>query len=300
MRLNEAGAQRQDPSATALAVRTKIEPARVNQAGRPTPVELERRKARVMDVATELFATRGYAATSLVDIAKAAGVATRTLYQHFGDKEALFREVVFARDTGAVVPPPSLEIGDTLYAALLRTARYACDVAFRPKSIDLMRLMVAESTRFPELMQKVALSTFARFRRNIAKMFEALESSELIPTSAHARSAEIFSDLILGNTPILTYTSWDVAPPTDIDLDEKVELFILGRFGPVIAKRAHNKAVPRITQAQTDSASRPAADRKLPATKASEPQRPPRLKAEPSDCEVGARQRPKGRSRRLL
>ena len=84
------------PGKSRLADRGKTKRKRINQAGRPTAAELERRKARVMEVATELFVQQGFAATSLVDIARGAGVATRTLYQHFGDKEAIFREVIFA------------------------------------------------------------------------------------------------------------------------------------------------------------------------------------------------------------
>ena len=79
-----------------------------NQAGRPTAAELEKRKVRVIEVATELFVSHGFAATSLVDIAREAGVATRTLYEHFGDKEAIFREVIFARDAEATLDPPTL------------------------------------------------------------------------------------------------------------------------------------------------------------------------------------------------
>ena len=119
-----------------------------NQAGRPTASELERRKSLVMDIATELFVGQGYAATSLVDIAKGAGVATRTLYQHFGDKEALFREVIFARDAAGAIAKPVVEDGDTLFEALMRAANYALEVTFRPHSIGLMRLMIAESQRF--------------------------------------------------------------------------------------------------------------------------------------------------------
>lgn len=220
----------------------QIRPEKSNQAGRPTAAELERRKARVMEVATELFVSRGYAATSLVDIAKGAGVATRTLYQHFGDKEAMFQDVIFARDTGTVgIPKPVLEPGDTLHAALARTARYICEVALRQQSVDLMRLMVAESNRFPDLMRKVATATFARFRRNVGKMFEALTTEGLLPEGDHARSAELFIDLILGNTPIMTYTNWETAPPSRDDLDERVDLFILGRFGTSVAKTAKSK-----------------------------------------------------------
>ena len=50
---------------TAAAARAKS-PARRkrNRAGRPTADELERRKRRVMEVATDMFVNRGYAAVS--------------------------------------------------------------------------------------------------------------------------------------------------------------------------------------------------------------------------------------------
>jgi len=218
-------------------------PKRVNQAGRPTAAELERRKARVIEVATELFVKNGYAATSLVDIARSAGVATRTLYQHFGDKEAMFREVIFARDAAGALAKPVLRNGDTLYTALMRVGQYAYDVTYREQSIGLMRLMIAESQRFPDFMKQVAISIFGRFRKNMEKVFVALEAAGAIPSGDHARSAELFSDLVLGSHPIMTYTNWDSEPPSKKDLAERVDLFILGRFGARVAKTANAKKV---------------------------------------------------------
>lgn len=191
-----------------------------------------------MEVATDLFVHRGYAATSLVDVAKGAGVATRTLYQHFGDKEALFRDVIFARETGAVIDPPTLEAGDTLASALMKTAKYMHAYSLRPRPIDLMRLMIAESKRFPELMRGVATATFARFRRNIARMFESLAAAKLIPEGDYDRLAALFSDLVLGSIPIMTYAEWISDGATEEDIAERVDLFILGAFGPAVARRA--------------------------------------------------------------
>lgn len=208
------------------------EPAiRLNQAGRPTAVELERRKARVMAVATELFVSQGYAETSLVDIARGAGVATRTLYQHFGDKEAIFHDVVFARDVGTMLATPTLSHGESLFDALMRLADYACEFALRPRSVGLMRLMVAESNRFPDLIKRIATGTFNRFRRQISAFFDELEAAGLIPPGDHARSGLLFVDLILGNTPIMMYTSWSSEAPSRGDLESRVALFVAGRFG---------------------------------------------------------------------
>ena len=223
------------------ATKAKAKRKPKNLAGRPTAAELERRKGLVMDIATELFVSQGYAATSLVDIAKGAGVATRTLYQHFGDKEAIFREVIFARDAGAALEQPTVQPGDTLVTALQRGGYYAYQVTYRERSIGLMRLMIAESNRFPDFMQSVAISIFGRFRRNIEKLFEGLDAAGLIPQGNHARSAELFSDLVLGSHPIMTYTNWNAEPPSEQDLMDRVMLFIRGSFDASVVKGAATK-----------------------------------------------------------
>ena len=199
-----------------------------NQAGRPTAAELERRKIRVIEVATELFVEKGYADTSLVDIARNAGVATRTLYQHFGDKEALLREVIFARDTGAFFQRPIVDRNASVRDTLRQTAEYVIELTYRERSVNLMRLMIAESKRFPDLTRQVAVATFSRFRRSLANVFEGLAQRGLIAAGDHARSGAIFLDLILGSTPIMAYTAWEPAPPTAAELDQKVDLFIKG------------------------------------------------------------------------
>ena len=47
----------------------------------------------LVDTARGLFTERGYAATSIEDIIKGAGVARGALYHHFSGKDALFRAV---------------------------------------------------------------------------------------------------------------------------------------------------------------------------------------------------------------
>lgn len=228
--MDTAGTPRRKAVAGSAAARKAPARRKANRAGRPTAAELERRKLKVMEVATDLFVGQGYAATTLFDIAKLAGVATRTLYQHFGDKEAIFREVIFARDN-AIVTPPSAAPGEDLVTVLTRLATYANDVALRPRSIDLMRLMIAESARFPDLMGKVAKATFARFKANVARVFRQLAESGAIPQGDHDESADLFADLVLGNQTTMVYFGWASGPPSAEDIDRKVRLFIRGRFG---------------------------------------------------------------------
>ncbi|MEV0699102.1 TetR/AcrR family transcriptional regulator [Saccharopolyspora sp. NPDC050389] len=53
----------------------------------------EKRRA-IIDGAREVFGRDGYTRASIDTIAKAAGVSTRTIYNHFADKGELFREVI--------------------------------------------------------------------------------------------------------------------------------------------------------------------------------------------------------------
>jgi AcrR family transcriptional regulator len=54
----------------------------------------EQRRQQLYTVALELFAQRGYRATTMDDIAEAAGVTKPLLYQHFSSKRALYLELV--------------------------------------------------------------------------------------------------------------------------------------------------------------------------------------------------------------
>jgi AcrR family transcriptional regulator len=54
----------------------------------------EQRRQQLCAVALELFARRGYRATTMDDIAEAAGVTKPLVYQHFSSKRALYLELV--------------------------------------------------------------------------------------------------------------------------------------------------------------------------------------------------------------
>ncbi|GAA4491371.1 TetR family transcriptional regulator [Microbacterium panaciterrae] len=77
-------------------------------------------KARIRDAAEDQFSSRGYAATSIRDIAAAAGVDPSIVIRHFGSKEALFVDTVRlrARDAGILSGPIS-QVGERLVRQVL-------------------------------------------------------------------------------------------------------------------------------------------------------------------------------------
>ncbi len=78
-------------------------PRRAEQAARTRRV--------ILAAARDLFATRGYTATTIAAIAQQAGVAVDTIYATIGRKPALMREVVESAISGTDHPQPAEERG---------------------------------------------------------------------------------------------------------------------------------------------------------------------------------------------
>ncbi|MFE7244055.1 TetR/AcrR family transcriptional regulator [Streptomyces sp. NPDC057580] len=52
------------------------------------------RRSELLGIAAEMFATRGYAQTTVRDIADEAGILSGSLYHHFSSKEAILTELL--------------------------------------------------------------------------------------------------------------------------------------------------------------------------------------------------------------
>jgi AcrR family transcriptional regulator len=52
------------------------------------------RRAELLEIAASLFATRGYAVTTVRDIADEAGILSGSLYHHFSSKETMLDEIL--------------------------------------------------------------------------------------------------------------------------------------------------------------------------------------------------------------
>jgi len=108
---------------------------------------------QILNGALQEFLARGYAGTSMDRVAATAGVSKPTVYNHFQDKEGLFRALVqkiacerfqikFAPEAFSGPPEESLP---KLLHQMIDTI--AADDEYR----DFVRLVIGESGRFPEL-----------------------------------------------------------------------------------------------------------------------------------------------------
>ena len=57
--------------------------------------DYKQKKAHIVDIATELFAAKGFHATSIMDIAKACNTSKSSLYHYFDSKEQLLYIILY-------------------------------------------------------------------------------------------------------------------------------------------------------------------------------------------------------------
>lgn len=109
----------------------------------------------ILDTAAKIFMTRGYEQSSMDDIAVEAGVARRTLYNHFDSKTALF-DATLTRMWASM--PLDAVVDSTAEVrqpeeVLCAIGRMIADFWAPPEAISLTRLVIWESARLPELAE---------------------------------------------------------------------------------------------------------------------------------------------------
>jgi AcrR family transcriptional regulator len=132
------------------------------------------RREAILTAALDEFSTRGFAATRLDDVAQRAGVAKGTIYLYFRDKESLFQELIRTMLTPIVGTIESLGQAELPFGALAQhIAELFVREVYETRRKDVIRLMIAEGQRFPQLAEfyyrEVLSRIIAAVRALIAK-----------------------------------------------------------------------------------------------------------------------------------
>ncbi len=122
------------------------------------------RRAQILDAAFEEFAAKGFEGATIKSIASEAGLQSPALiYWYFPDKEALFRAVLDSqapilravREPAALLDLPPEEV-------LPMIARAYFSTIGNPDGQRMMRLMVGEAMRRPEIAEMLGKATAVR------------------------------------------------------------------------------------------------------------------------------------------
>lgn len=172
---------------------------------RKTDPRVVRTRAAVMSAARVLFLARGYAGTTMDDIAEHAGITKRTLYNNYADKEQLFMEIVsdattfaetFARDLPTMLGAASRAVD--LRAGLQEFALRLARAIVRDEVISLRRLLVGEARTFPSLGRHYFKRAPAQVITSLASEFARLRDIGLLVMEDERRAAMQFAYLVVG------------------------------------------------------------------------------------------------------
>jgi AcrR family transcriptional regulator len=152
---------------------TGSEPAETQRSrGRPQLRCDEETRAVIFEAARHQFSAHGFAATSMENVARGAGVSTKTLYRLVPDKKALFEASLTHRLDRfvSVVSLRACEGGDI--EAALPDALLACaELVLDPEVIALHRLILADGDKFPDIPETFYIKAM---RRSVAALAEWL------------------------------------------------------------------------------------------------------------------------------
>ena len=164
----------------------------------------DERRAAILAAALEEFAARGFAATRLDDVARRAGVAKGTIYLHFRDKESLFQELVRSMLSPLVGTIEAAALRDLPIRAVVETiVDLFVNEIYGTRRKDVIRLIIAEGSRFPKLAEFYYREVIARVLPVVrARLTLAVERGEL-PHNALAR----FPQLLVA--PALVSIMWN-------------------------------------------------------------------------------------------
>jgi AcrR family transcriptional regulator len=119
-------------------------------------------RARIAKAALSLFMTQGYAATSLDEIAQAADVGRRTIFEHFRTKEAILFDHLVVRREVAVQRLQERPSSEPPIVSLHAAMRELCEEGYDRQYLSQIRAVLKAEPGFAYGELSLGLRVFER------------------------------------------------------------------------------------------------------------------------------------------
>jgi AcrR family transcriptional regulator len=137
--------------------------------------------ARILDAARRVFLEHGLAGATIDEIASVSGASKPTIYGRFSSKEGLFTAVVtHYLDLTKAKSESDVDTGVTIEERFASVAIGLLQWCLSGDVVDVFRMVVAESRRFPDLASGVDGILRVRAEDNVGRLLRlAVQSDEL-------------------------------------------------------------------------------------------------------------------------
>ena len=203
------------------------------RVGRPSKEDAAETSTRIVDTAARLFAAKGFAATSIEQVASACSAGKDTIYRRFPSKVALF-EAVVERMRMRTLDRLETEIdsaggaGDPL-ERLRRVARWLLTVNLDAEMVAFKRIAMSEAIVFGE-NRREQWESDPIVDRLITLVTEAQEAGMLGDSAPQAVVAHLLHSIVFGpsNDAIMGRRTYATKNSRDRFFDQAWELFLRG------------------------------------------------------------------------
>jgi TetR/AcrR family transcriptional regulator, mexJK operon transcriptional repressor len=166
---------------------------------------LARKRAAILDAAQATFLQLGYEGASMEAIASAAGVSIMTLYRHARRKEDLFAAVIAnvcdhtseekQAELDEVLRLPTKDL--LIKAGVLFQEKLASD-----QIMGLLRAVVTEIKRFPDLAETVYDAFFAQWAVNLDAFLAQKEPFADMAPKTRRKLCDVFYSRLVGTDAV--------------------------------------------------------------------------------------------------
>jgi TetR/AcrR family transcriptional regulator, mexJK operon transcriptional repressor len=162
------------------------------------PVDSSKREAMIQ-AAVNAFFEHGFAGTSIEQVAADAGVSKVTVYNHFGDKRALFTAAI--ESVCSQIRNHFLineDVRGTLRTRLLTIGKAMVAFLSRPEMVQFERRIAAETVNEPEIGAAFLAAGPHRMKEALAAFLRAMSDAGELDIEDHFMAAEQFASMCKG------------------------------------------------------------------------------------------------------
>ncbi len=173
----------------------------------------------LMEAAEDIFLAKGYHTATMSDVAKAAGMSKKTVYQLIESKAELFANLLAHHQSRLVFPTPQPGAS----AKTILTENLICLAKFliSPEQIALIRLIMAEYTHSPNLGRVFHQNRFRKAKSKLEACLADFAARENIKLEKISEMSAMLFGMAIGEFLIAVLIGFR-PPPSKAALESRI------------------------------------------------------------------------------
>ena len=160
--------------------------------------EYAQKRQDILQTALRLFGQTGYTGTTMDDIAHRLGLSKAALYQYFDSKEEIFASLVReSKIMSMITDLPEREPAGELSSFIKEIGLEFMDMYNEPEKLNLLRTIICESPRFPELGRLIFDQTIDQANNKVASYLQKAQDAGRIGDINPKFAARTFLGMLL-------------------------------------------------------------------------------------------------------